>query len=220
MDNAVLKYLYSVDSAEWERIVLNLASYAAYLLKRLSWHTGAIPMGVEAGDLALMSIEALFDDTRKWNPSSNPDLLKYLKSVVKSKVSHLYELKEYNITVRDVVTEDGKTVEELRKKADPSDDHAVHLIKERLKNPEEILQDKQENKKRGRTDKMVADSFLEAITGDDELEELALIIMDIDGPVKPSDIAKQMGKDVEYVYNLKKRFRRKCEEFKANNIAK
>lgn len=214
MDKEVLRHIEGVDSAEWERIVLKLTLYAGYLLKRLSWRTGVVPKGLEADDLALESIKEVLDGQRKWNPFNNPDLLNYLKSVVKSKVSHLYNLKEYDITDRYIVKEDGKTIEELQKKADPATDHAVHLVQEITKCPEEILLEKQEDD----NDKKVMDSFFETIKGDNELEELILLIME--GYTKPREIAKQIGKDVMYVYNLMKRFRRKCDEFKANSNVK
>lgn len=212
MDKEVLRRLEGMDSAEWDRIVLQLTAYAGNLLRRKSWRTGTAPAGVMADDLVLESIEAIFDEKRKWNPSNNPDLSNYLKSVVKSKVSHLYELKEYKTTDRYRETEDGKTIDEQT--ADPSADHALHLVQEQPKSPEEILLYKQECD----NDKRVVDSFLDAIKGDDELEELVLIIMD--GHIKSREIAKQMGKDEKYVYNLMKRFKRRCEEFKANKTVK
>lgn len=214
MDKEVLKRLDNVDSAEWDRIVLQLTMYADFLLRRRSWRTGVPPKGATAEDIALESLEAIFDGTRKWNPFSNADLLMYLKSVVKSKVSHLYESKEYRVTDRYIEIGEGKIVEELHRKADPSADHAVHLVQDHSNNPEEVLLNEQEDNK----DKMVVDSFLEAINGDEELEELALIIMD--GHSKPREVALQIGKNVKYVYNLMKRFRRKCEEFKTNYTVK
>lgn len=214
MDKEVLKRLEGVDSAEWGRIVLQLTVYARYLLKSISWRTGSALMGVAAEDLAIKSILAIYDEKRNWDPSSNPDLLKYLKSVVRSEVSHLNDSKEYNTTHRFDETEDGETMEDPQNMADPSADHAIHLVQELTKSPEEILLDKQEDD----NDKKIMDFFLETINGDDELEELALCIMA--GRIKPREIAEQIGKDVKYVYNLKKRFMRKCEEFKANKTVK
>jgi DNA-directed RNA polymerase specialized sigma24 family protein len=187
-------------SADWDDIVPRLTLYANYKIDRIRWKKGVIPKGLTAKDMVLGAIVSIYEEKRNWNPTKEPDLLNYLKSIICSNVSHLYKLKEYKTTDPYKETEDGKVVEELQNNADPSSDHAF-LLKQQPFTPEEILLDREKT-----------DTFLEAIKGDDELEEVALCLME--GFSKPREIAEYMDKDIAYVYNLRKRFERKCKEFR------
>lgn len=188
-----------------------LTNYAQRKIYRIRWRyeTDTLPKGQTAADIALEAIKDIFDGNRKWNLSKNPDLYTYLTSIVDSKISHLYELKEHKLTKSMPITEEGREVEELLDKADPTSDHAIYLTPS-SNNPEDILLEKEKIKR----DETAVNAFFEAIHGDKDLEKLASLIMD--GYVKPSEIAEQMGVEVKEVYNLQKRFRRKCKELKMN----
>ncbi len=82
---------------DWETIILNLTAYAVYKVQRLSWQTGkdSLPGGRQAEDLAFDAIEKVYKGERSWDPTKQPVLLTYLKSVVDSLVSHLVESTEH-----------------------------------------------------------------------------------------------------------------------------
>lgn len=207
MDRELIKRIEEVD---WDKIIFKLTIYTLFKIKRLTWKYGTLPQGLTPEDIVMGAINKMFEGERKWNPSKYPDLYIYLKSVVRSDVSHLYEAKEYEIIQPIPETEEGQEIEELLDKADPTSDHAIHLTSSVL-NPEEALIEKENMK----NDEVTVDLFFEAIKGDKELEDLAALIME--GYTKSAEIAEQMGIDVKEVYNLRKRFRRKGKEFR-NNI--
>lgn len=210
MDKDVIKLLEETD---WDSITLKLTKYAILKIERLSWRYGKFPKGLTAEDMVQEAIASLFEGKRNWNHTRNPDLFEYLKSVIDSKVSHLYESKEYKLTQPFPTTEEGQDVEELLDKADPTSDHAIYLTPS-SNNPEDALLEKEKIKR----DEAAVNAFFEAIHGEKDIEKLASLIMD--GYVKPSEIAKQMGVEVKEVYNLQKRFRRKCKEFTTNPLKK
>ncbi len=125
--------------------------------------------------------------------------LNYLKSVVNSKVNHLYGLKEYKTTDPFKETEDGKIAEELLEKADPSSDHASNLVQQTL-NPEEELVRKENEEE-------IINLVFEAIEGYEDLQELVTCLMS--GILKSGEIAEEMGREINDVYNLKRKLRRK-----------
>lgn len=208
MDKEVIKLL---EEADWNSITLKLANYTVYKLKRITWKEQRLPMGLMPEDMVQETIASLFEGTRNWNRTKYPDLFEYLKSIIDSKVSHLYESKEYKLTQPFPTTEEGQEVEEILDKADPTSDHAIYLTPS-SNNAEDALLEKEKIK----WDEAAVNAFFEAIHGDKDLEKLASLIMD--GYVKPSEIAEQMGVEVREIYNLQKRFRRKCKEFKINSL--
>jgi len=82
---------------EWLKLLKRLTLYADRKLVRLSWRGitsargGKPPGGVEAEDLVAEAVTDVIEGTRAWDQEANPDLLKHLRSVVGSKISHLVE---------------------------------------------------------------------------------------------------------------------------------
>lgn len=70
-----------LDGYDWSIAILRLTAYALYLQ---SLSGKRLPKGLEAEDVAMMAIEKVLTGERNWNPENNPDLLAYLKSVMKS----------------------------------------------------------------------------------------------------------------------------------------
>lgn len=210
MDEEAIKYIEEVD---WESITLKLTRYAILKIKRLSWKHERLPMGLTDEDMAQEAIANLFEGKRNWDRAKYPDLYWYLKSVIDSKVSKLYKLKEYKLTQPFPTTREGQEVEELLDIADPSDDNATYLMQPIL-DPNETLLEKE---KKG-NDEVIVNTFFEAIKGDKDLERLLSLFMD--GYTKPSEIAEQMGIKAKEIYNLQKRFKRKYKEFRNNTLKK
>lgn len=85
----------AMGEGELTELVKRLTYHADCKLMRLRWRGltirsgGAVPGGVEATDLAAQAIVDVIEGTRKWDPVKDPDLLRFLKGVVDSKVSNL-----------------------------------------------------------------------------------------------------------------------------------
>ncbi len=207
MDKKLIEKINGITESEWDMLVLNLTRYTIYEMDRKTWMHRRIPNGLTPEDLALEAIADFLDRKRTWNYEKQPNLLYFLKSVVDSKISHLFELDDYKRTQPFPMTEEGQEVEEMLDKANPAADHACYSPIKSL-NPEEILLKKEE--KQG--DEAVVRMLIDLIAGDKELETLFDLICD---GLKPAEIAAKMRINVKEVYNLKKRLDRKCRELRA-----
>ncbi|MBT0812973.1 sigma-70 family RNA polymerase sigma factor [Litoribacter ruber] len=56
-----------------------------------------LPKGLEPEDLAMDAIDKVYAGERKWDPQKDPNLLNYLKSVVKSLISNHFRSEEVRI---------------------------------------------------------------------------------------------------------------------------
>jgi len=80
---------------QWAEYVKRLTVYAARKFVRLGWRgrgrnfDRAGPGGVSPEDMASSAITSMIDGTRNYDPSSQPDFMRFLESIVDSQVSHL-----------------------------------------------------------------------------------------------------------------------------------
>ncbi len=159
--------------------------------------------GIGPEDVVLEAILKVFDGERKWDPSENPDLFQYLKSVVDSLMSHLTESFDCTNIRRMPQSEEGEILEEKVKPADPESDTARHLPRP-SPNPEQILLRKEQEE----AEQKAFDKLMESIKGDDDLETVILCVMD--GMMKPAEIAEATGFEVNHVYQLMRKLNRKA----------
>jgi DNA-directed RNA polymerase specialized sigma24 family protein len=80
-----------LDQFDWNSKIVHLAAYAISLM---SWSGQPLPKGLEPEDLVMQAIEKVYAEERNWNPDQDPDLFKYLKSVVKSLYSNATSSKD------------------------------------------------------------------------------------------------------------------------------
>ena len=81
-------------AADWASIGVQLTAYAAYVARCYRWGAGAadaMAQGLAAEDLAAVAIRKVWTGERRWSPERQPELLLFLKGVVKSEMSHLFE---------------------------------------------------------------------------------------------------------------------------------
>ena len=74
-----------LNEADWRELIPKLAAYAAFLCTIPPY---SLPGGKQYEDIAMEAIEKVYNGVRKWDPLKNPNLLDYLKSVVKSLLSN------------------------------------------------------------------------------------------------------------------------------------
>jgi hypothetical protein len=171
------KRLQRLKEQDWEGIILKLTAHAAYKVERLRWQTGKkdLPGGKQVKDLAMEAIKTVWTNERKWNPDKQPDLLKHLKSIVDSLVSHLVESVEH--TQREIreVEEEG---------FDPADDLVNNPLDEVI--AEEVLR-----------------TLRREVKGDED-SELVLYCIE-EGMSKPSEISDTLRMPVDQVYKAKRK---------------
>lgn len=204
-----------LDEANWREITPRLVKYA---LKKVTWLRTMkyIPdygdINDIISDVVNESIAKVYDGTVTWNPNAKPDLTIFMKSVIKSPISHLYDSKEYKTTQRipAVQAEHGDIpveIEELMDIASKNDAHAEHLPAVSSKNPEEVLLERHDIEK----ERAILEELYLELQGDSELGEMLLCMMS--GYSKRQEIAEQMNISVSEVTNITKRFDRALNKF-------
>ena len=164
---------------DWEGIILKLTAHAVHKVERLRWQTGKkdLPGGRQIKDLAMEAIKMVWSGERNWNPSRQPDILRHLKSIVDSLVSHLVESAEHTQRER-LQDEVGEEV------FDPPDDQMPSAL-------DEVI---------------AADVFgkvWKQARGDEDLELVLCCIEE--GMSKPADISDALKIPVDRVYKAKKK---------------
>ncbi len=86
-DPRVVEKLEAMTPQQVQELIVRLTDFADWSIRtRARWMKRPfLPKGYDAGSLASEAItRALDPDGRRWNPENDPDLLMYLKSVVRS----------------------------------------------------------------------------------------------------------------------------------------
>lgn len=178
------KVLEKLESADWGVIIDKLTYFA---INKVNFHTKAgkthvFPRGFSIEDIVGEAIKLVWNKERKWNPDKYPDLLIYLKTVIKSIISHLFETSEYS---------------EVSKAADIGDDITVPDTGE-LNDPESVVisNDQINSLKR---------KILDHTDGDDDLTKIVNAIFE--GFEKSREISEYTGIDIEKVYKKREKLR-------------
>jgi DNA-directed RNA polymerase specialized sigma24 family protein len=74
-----------LEAHDWQATIVKLTAYAVSLCL---YRKVPLPGGQEPEDLAMEAIDRVFRQERCWDPEKHPDLMNYLKSVVKSLLSN------------------------------------------------------------------------------------------------------------------------------------
>jgi DNA-directed RNA polymerase specialized sigma24 family protein len=179
------------EDADWYRLTLELAKYARMLIHRKRWRTGSVNILAEGKcceDLVQEAVKKAFDESRSWDPE-RVDLLRFLKGIVRSLVSHLVECDDNKLTVSGLDDESQRERER---------DEIVPFGSKPASTPEELVLAAE---RQTRAYRMV----LDAVQGKAELEDVALCLMD--GVHKAEDIAENTGIEIKRVYQLKRQFK-------------
>jgi DNA-directed RNA polymerase specialized sigma24 family protein len=167
MDEELLEIL---NNQEWDKILIELMAYAVWLCQ-VRYHK-SVPESIEAEELVMASVDKVYGGDRKWNPETDRDLIKYLKSVIKSHLSNQirssYHLDNYDKTDHDI----SKTL---------------------WHNPEEELYYQQLDEK-----------IIKSMAGDGDV---CLVYKGLKDGLKPQDIAKEYGVEIQLVRNAQRRLR-------------
>jgi hypothetical protein len=200
--------LERIPQAEWKRIAIELATYAAGKVRRRRWRTGNredLAKGQTAEDITQEAVALVLSDDRPWDPAKEPDLLQHLRDVVDSLVSNLVTSKDNRLVGRLPETEDGVVAEEMLKRARPGAAHAEHLTKAPVSAEQEVVAAEEEAVAAAEEERIAGEVFA-AASGDQELERVVEAIMD--GHGKAAEIAAATGFQVKRVYQLLRTLKR------------
>jgi len=177
-----------LDKADWQEISLHLLQFAVSKAKMLR-AMGVVDVGPE--DLIQQAISLAYgvgpnNTYRNWNKEVYPDLASFLRSVIKSIVSHKKEHRQKFKTE----TIDNNLGDKEIKSMSPETPEALVIKNQDFSN--------------------IKKAIYERVKGDEEIEMVLLCFEE--GISKPQDIAKEIGYDINKVNNALKRLRRKTKD--------
>lgn len=94
MNSKAYEAVCRISDEEWRDILLDLERHALSVSRALRWRTPnpiELPDGETVPSIVSKAIEKLFAGEREWDPDTEPDTKKYLRSVVDSLLNHLAE---------------------------------------------------------------------------------------------------------------------------------
>ena len=192
----VVKALLRID---WGETGMQLAAYAAFRSRNLSWRTGsdaALAKGLMPDDIAAQAIVSVIGGERKWEPERGP-LLPFLKRVVDSLLNHL-ALSADNRRIERLFLEDTSPYGVERIAFQDGDDGPWPRTADfNAADHSESECDADERIER----------LVEAAKGTPELAEVLNAILEFN-EARPRLIALRIGKPVNHVNNCLKRLRR------------
>jgi hypothetical protein len=195
-----------ISEAEWSDIALDLGRYALSVSRNLRWRTRSpveLPGGETVTSIVSKAIEKVFSSEREWNPNIDPDVRKYLRSVIDSLLNHLAESQD-NVLVRVAPppgSSDFEAWETGSKKRDPAADW---LVPPNCSPEAVVLQQEQ-----AALEDRALELLLEECADDPVLIQVLEAMME--GCDKPAEISEAKGIPVKDVYNAIKRMDCKLE---------
>lgn len=181
-DPRVVQRIEAMTPQEQEELIVRLTDYAAWLMRQKTYwmERSVLPKGYEAGSLATEAISRVLEGSRKWDPDKDPDLLGYLRSVVKSILWDLQKAAEKESLVEPAPGETRDLVDTLPSaKPGPDEDVALGELQERL--------------------------LAELETDEDRLVLLSIF----EGNEAAREIAEDLGVTVAEVYRIKRKIKRR-----------
>jgi hypothetical protein len=187
-----------LDKADWPSIVPRLIKYAKYRIFVLEQI--GLPMTYE--DIAIEAISKLYgkgdrDSYRNWDKDKYPDLFLHLKCVVREIIRR--EISKIAVYHEEPIENENSEQKILA----PAEDalNMAHIFIE--KTPDDLCVDKE---CLGR----LYEALQNATANNNNLENVAICITN--GTTASRDIAQELGLDIDEVYNLKRKLKRRLEK--------
>lgn len=116
----------------WDTAIPNLILHAHMRLRGKT-----VPDFFTADDFVTEAYVRIYNGERNWDPIKDPDLLKYLKSVIDSLISAAINSKDNNLSELDLTTTDQKSEEDILESLIATELH--DCINETIQDDEELL---------------------------------------------------------------------------------
>jgi len=172
-----------LEAEDLEKIILGLIDYTK---RRTRMTRNKVFLdGRTIEDIVFDVIQKVLSGKRAWAPRKNPDIRAFLRSVVKSEISHLWKSKDHTCLER--LSDGEKESEHLDEMegTEPSPEKLVLAFME---------------------DKELQDRILQLVDGDEELESVVLAVMETHA-LWPKEISEITGLPMWKVYKLRDRLR-------------
>lgn len=183
-----------LDEADWPSVLPPVLKYAEAQAKKYKW----LGVDVDPDDLVQNAIQLAYSGQRKWDREKCPRLDKFLIGIIRSITSHNAE-HENNFPKESIFDVNGKIKNNLiYNSKDKKDSFSA------AGNPENELV---ENEK----EKILEDTLKKIASEDDELGMVILCLED--GINKRSKIAEETNFDINKVYNLIRKLKRKLDQY-------
>lgn len=189
----------------WDEHYPRLVAFTEWIIQRMRWNSNTLPKGQTAEFIVRDVIAKTFSEERNWDPEKG-DLLKWLKWVIKSDVSHLAESAANRVEVHlDQAGENDSPVDDLE-------------IRQRKLSPQRLdTGSPEETVVAAETEaeaRLKIDALLEACSGKPELDEIVFAIIGGDCDTKPQELAKYLNKPVEEIYQNLRKLRRRADKIR------
>jgi DNA-directed RNA polymerase specialized sigma24 family protein len=193
----------------WGEHFPKLVAFAEWCIQGKQWNSGLLPMGHTAESIVQDVITKTFSEERNWDPEKG-DLLKWLKYVIRSEISHLSESIANKVEVPLDQSEendspaDGSVVEQRQ----PSSHRLM------TGSPEEVVIAAETEAEKMAEAQSKIDALLEASSGHPELEEIVYAIVDGKCDPKPQKLAEFLGRPVGEINQNLRTLRRRAEKIR------
>ena len=178
-------------------LTIRLTGYAVYKIGQLTWEgrrgCGLLPGGISPEDLVQQAFTKALEGQRVWDPVRCPSIYKFLAGIIRSDISTIVEGQEHRGFSRESSLSDG-------------DGNAVSLDQLNIQDPSHLEKENEE----------IHTDFYLNLCDDPELAKLLEHMFD--GHITPRDLAVIMDRPVEEINNLKRRFRRRWQQFQAKKM--
>ncbi len=198
--------LLKVTEDEWRAMAQRLTRYSLTASRQLRWRTQnsqELPGGETIGSVVSKAIEKLYTGKRNWDPEKQPNLEKYLQSVIDSLLSHL-STSDDNVIVIATPEPGSKDAPDSERGSSQRDPAADWLIPP-SRSPEAVLAREQRTALEDRALELLLDECSE------DTVLFAVVEAMMDGYGTPTEISDAKGIEVKDVYNAAKRLDRKLE---------
>lgn len=204
MNEQAQQFFNDITDQEWARLIKELTFYTSKISQRLRWRTKNVenlPGGETTTSIVSKALAMVLSGKRNWDPQKDPDLKKYLQSVIKSLLNHLVTSKENTMfSVIPEIAADSELEWEPDLTKCTQDNQ---WLARQPRSPEEELIEKEIEKQ----ENQALDLLKKACTEDKILSQVLQAM--IDGCENPAEIAQTTGLSIKEVYNATKRLDRK-----------
>ncbi len=204
MNERAQQFFNDITDQRWARLIKELTSYTNKISRGLRWRTKnaeELPGGETTKSIVSKALAMVLSGKRNWDTQKDPDLKKYLQSVIKSLLNHLVCSKEntmFTVIPEIVVDSQLEWEPDLTKCT-----HDTQWLARQPRSPEEELIEKEIEEH----ENQALDLLKEACAEDKILSQVLQVM--IDGCDNPAEIAQTTGISVKEVYNATKRLDRK-----------